>query len=69
MSIIDFVKEHPKMYIKENACYVEKAQKDAIGNCIGEEIGRTGPEVHYVVQHQDLLLRTKFRAKCQRPAG
>ena len=40
------MKDHPEMYTKANACYLDKAQKDALWNQIGEEIGHTGPEVH-----------------------
>ena len=46
MSIIDFVKEHPKLCTKENAPYVDKAQKDAPWNHTGEEFNRTGPDIH-----------------------
>ena len=44
MTIIDFVKEHPELYTKKNACYVDKNQKD-LWNRIGEEIGRIDPQV------------------------
>ena len=46
MFIIEFVKEHLELFAKENARYVDKARKYALWYQIGQEIGRSGPEIH-----------------------
>ena len=58
MPIIDFMKEHPELYTKENARYVGKVWKDALWTRIGKEVSGCSNAL-------DLLMATLFeRFRC-----
>ena len=44
-TIIEFVKNHPELYTKENARYLDKTRKDSLWKELADQIGRTAPEV------------------------
>ena len=45
LDIIEFVKEHPELYAKENVHYVDKAKKDALWEDIGKMLKTSGQDV------------------------
>ena len=55
-TIIEFVKNHPELYTKENARYLDKTRKDSLWKELADQIGRTAPEVQRWFNSQRTLL-------------